>query len=122
MSLDCQAVHTELTNIVNERNKALARVKAAETAFTPQIKWWAPQEQLILSWVRSLFAAGGWARRSKDITGGNVLMRCGSNLRARTRAMLVDRAQPPFTHTGIADLGLLRGMIPQRERLRSTRL
>ena len=54
--------------------------------------------------------------------GGSALMRCGSNLRERTRVMLVDRARLLFAHTGFADLGLLRGMTPALERLRSMRL
>ena len=91
-------------------------------AFTAETKWLAPQRQLILSWAGKRRVQAEWARPSKDTRGASALMRCGSNLRERTRVMLVDRARPPFTHTGFADLGLLRGMIPPRERLRSTQL
>ena len=91
-------------------------------AFTAETRWLAPQKQLILSWAASLLVRGALARPSKGTRGGSALMRCGSNLRERTRVMLVDRARLLFTHTGFADLGLLRGMIPALERLRSTRL
>ena len=91
-------------------------------AFTAEIKWLARQEQLILSWVAKRRVQAGWAPRSKDITEASALMRCGSNLRERTRVMLVARTQRPFMRTDIADLGLLRGMTPALERLRSTRL
>ena len=91
-------------------------------AFTAETKWLAPQKQLILSWAGKRRAGGALARPSKGTRGGSALMRCASNSQEKTLAMLVDRAQPPFTHTGIADLGLLRGMTPALERLRSTRL
>ena len=91
-------------------------------AFTAETKWLAPQKQLILSWAGKRRAGGALARPSKDTRGGSALMRCGSNLRERTRVMLVDRARLLFTRTGFADLGLLRGMTPALERLRSTRL
>ena len=90
--------------------------------FTAEIKWLARQEQSILSWAGKRRVQAEWARPSKGTRGGSALMRCASNLRERTRVMLVDRARLLFTHTGFADLGLLRGMIPQRERLRSMRL
>ena len=90
--------------------------------FTAETRWLAPQKQLILSWAGKRRAGGGWVLRSKGTPGGSAPMRCGSNSQEKTRVMLVDRARLLFTHTGFADLGLLRGMIPQRERLRSTRL
>ena len=91
-------------------------------AFTAETKWLAPQKQLILSWAASLLVRGALARPSKGTPGGSALMRCGSNLRERTRVMLVDRARLLFTHTGSADRELLHGMTRQQERLRNMRL
>ena len=91
-------------------------------AFTAETRWLARQEQSILSWAGKRRVQAEWARPSKGTRGGSALMRCASNSQEKTRVMLVDRARLLFTRTGFADLGLLRGMTPALERLRSTRL
>jgi len=91
-------------------------------AFTAETRWLAPQKQLILSWAGKRRVQAEWARPSKGTRGGSALMRCASNSQEKTRVMLAGHAQPPFTRTGSADLGLLLGMTRQRERLRSMRL
>ena len=91
-------------------------------AFTAETKWLAPQKQLILSWAGKRRVQAEWALRSKDTRGGSAPMLCDNNSQEKTLAMLAGHAQPPFTRTGSADLGLLRGMTPALERLRSTRL
>ncbi len=83
-------------------------------AFTAETKWLAPQKQLILSWAGKRRVQAEWVLRLKGTRGGNVLMRCGSNLRARTRAMLQGHAQPLFTST---DIVLRVGSIFQARRL-----
>ena len=88
-------------------------------AFIAETRWWAPQKQSILSWVRKHRVGGALAQQSRDMKGGNAPTGCGSNLRKRTRAMLVVRTRLRFMRTGIADLGLLRGMTLLREPLRS---
>ena len=90
--------------------------------FTAETRWLAPQEQSILSWAAKRRVQAEWALRSKGTRGASAPMRCGSNSQEKTRVMLVDRAQLLFTRTDSADLGLLRGMTPALERLRSTRL
>ena len=67
-------------------------------AFTKETRWLAPQEQSILSWAASLLVRGALARPSKGTRGGSALMRCGSNLRERTRVMLQGPGLQPFTN------------------------
>ena len=87
--------------------------------FIAETRWLAPQKQSILSWVRKHRVGGALAQQSRDMRGGSAPTGCGSNLRAQIRAMLVVRTRLRFMRTGIADLGLLRGMIHQQGRLRS---
>ena len=90
--------------------------------FTKEIRWWAQQEQSILSWVRNPFAEAAWAQLLKGIMGDSAPTDCGGNLREQIRVMLGGRTQRLFMRTGIADLALLHGMTLQREHLRSMRL
>ena len=91
-------------------------------AFIAETRWWAPQKQSILSWVRKRRAAVALARQSKGTRAASAPTDCGGNLRERTRAMLVVRTRLRFMRTGIADLGLLPEMTLLREHLRSMRL
>ena len=76
--------------------------------FTAETRLLARQEQSILSWVAKRRVQAEWARPSKDTRGGSALMRCGSNLRERTRVMLRAPGLQPFTSI---DLGPLAGTI-----------
>ena len=90
--------------------------------FIAETRWWAPQKQSILSWVRKRRVGGALAQQLRGMREANAPTDCGSNLRERTRAMLVVRTRLRFMRTGIADLGLLPEMTLLREHLRSMRL